>query len=109
MNNIKVNEITRRNNRALSKIKAPIILSAKDKDIKTASYIMKNRKCTTQPAARSKKDKKHDDSDNDSDDDSENDSDSSSDDDSEDDSDDSSDEDSEDDSDYSSDDGSDDD
>ena len=69
-NNVKVTEkIARKNNHALTNIKA-YTLSTKDKDIKTPSCVMKNGKCTIQPVARSKKNKKYDDSEDDSEDDS---------------------------------------
>jgi len=65
-NNIKVTEkIAHKNNRALTDIKA-CNLSTKDKDIKMPLCVMKNGKCTTQPVARSKKNKKHDYSDDES-------------------------------------------
>ncbi len=87
-NNVKVTEkIARKNNHALTNIKA-YTLSTKDKDIKTPSCVMKNGKCTTQPVARSKKNKKYDDSEDDSGDSSEDDSVDSSDDESDDSSDD---------------------
>jgi hypothetical protein len=107
-NNIKVTEkIAHKNNRALTDIKA-CNLSTKDKDIKMPLCVMKNGKCTTQPVARSKKNKKHDYSDDESGDSSDDDSGDSSDDDSGDSSEDDSGDSSEDESDDSSDDDSDD-